>query len=97
MDSPGPFRFQNLQSRKPALMSRMARTLIHSQLGRLQSRRMTPTTISPRPNPVSYTHLDVYKRQLHEVIRTWGGKSPEEAAEYVADMKKHHRYQRDVY
>ena len=34
---------------------------------------------------------------LHEVIRTWGGKSPEEAAEYVADMKKHHRYQRDVY
>lgn len=34
---------------------------------------------------------------LHEVIQTWGGKSPEEAAEYVADMKKHRRYQRDVY
>ena len=34
---------------------------------------------------------------LHEVIRTWSGKSLEEAAEYVADMKKHHRYQRDVY
>lgn len=34
---------------------------------------------------------------LHEVIQTWGRKSPEEAAEYVADMKEHRRYQRDVY
>lgn len=34
---------------------------------------------------------------LHEVVQTWGGKTPEEAAEYVADLKKYHRYQRDVY
>jgi sulfite reductase (NADPH) flavoprotein alpha-component len=34
---------------------------------------------------------------LHQVIETWGHKSPEEAAEYVADMKKNRRYQRDVY
>lgn len=34
---------------------------------------------------------------LHEVIQTWGGKTPEEAVAYVADMKKNHRYQRDVY
>lgn len=34
---------------------------------------------------------------LHEVIQTWGHKTPEEAAEYVADMKQHRRYQRDVY
>lgn len=34
---------------------------------------------------------------LHEVIQTWGHKTPEEAAAYVADMKQHRRYQRDVY
>lgn len=34
---------------------------------------------------------------LHEVIQTWGNKTPEEAAEYVANMKQQHRYQRDVY
>ncbi|MDZ4289606.1 MAG: flavodoxin domain-containing protein, partial [Prosthecobacter sp.] len=34
---------------------------------------------------------------LHEVIRNAGGKSVEEAAAYVADMKKNKRYQRDVY
>ena len=34
---------------------------------------------------------------LHEVIQTWGHKTPEEAAAYVAEMKQHRRYQRDVY
>ncbi len=34
---------------------------------------------------------------LHEVIATEGGKSPEQAAEYVAQLKKDKRYQRDVY
>jgi sulfite reductase (NADPH) flavoprotein alpha-component len=34
---------------------------------------------------------------LHEAIQTHGGKSAEEAAAYVAQMKKDKRYQRDVY
>jgi sulfite reductase (NADPH) flavoprotein alpha-component len=34
---------------------------------------------------------------LHQVIQTAGGKSADEAAAYVADMKKNKRYQRDVY
>lgn len=34
---------------------------------------------------------------LHQVIRNAGGKSPEQAAEYVAQMKKEKRYARDVY
>ena len=34
---------------------------------------------------------------LHAVIHQHGGKSEEEAAEYVEQMKKEHRYHRDVY
>ncbi len=34
---------------------------------------------------------------LHEVIHRHGGKTEEEAAEYVEAMKKEHRYHRDVY
>ena len=34
---------------------------------------------------------------LHEVIRKAGGKSPEQAAEYVQKLKTGKRYQRDVY
>jgi len=34
---------------------------------------------------------------LHEVIRMAGGKSPEQAAEYVQKLKIEKRYQRDVY
>ncbi len=34
---------------------------------------------------------------LHAVIKEHGGKSEEEAAEYVEAMKKEHRYHRDVY
>ena len=30
----------------------------------------------PRPNPVSYTHLDVYKRQLLLFIPDWLGRLP---------------------
>lgn len=34
---------------------------------------------------------------LHKVIESAGGKSPEQAAEYVAQMKTDKRYRRDVY
>ena len=34
---------------------------------------------------------------LHEIIQTAGGRTAEEAAAYVASLKKHRRYQRDVY
>ncbi len=34
---------------------------------------------------------------LHEVIQTAGGKTADQAAEYVAHMKSGKRYQRDVY
>lgn len=34
---------------------------------------------------------------LNEIIQKWGGKTAEEATEYLAAMKKAHRYQRDVY
>jgi len=34
---------------------------------------------------------------LHQLIEKHGGKTPEEAAEYVAQMKKDKRYKRDVY
>ena len=34
---------------------------------------------------------------LHEVIEKAGGKSDEQAAEYVAKLKREKRYQRDVY
>jgi sulfite reductase (NADPH) flavoprotein alpha-component len=34
---------------------------------------------------------------LHEIVHRFGGKSMEEATEYVEQMKKEHRYHRDVY
>jgi sulfite reductase (NADPH) flavoprotein alpha-component len=34
---------------------------------------------------------------LHKVIETEGGRTPEQAAEYVSQLKKDKRYQRDVY
>jgi sulfite reductase (NADPH) flavoprotein alpha-component len=34
---------------------------------------------------------------LHRIIETQGGQSPEQAAAYVAEMKKTRRYARDVY
>lgn len=34
---------------------------------------------------------------LHEIIQTAGGRTADEAAAYVAEMKKNKRYQRDVY
>jgi sulfite reductase (NADPH) flavoprotein alpha-component len=34
---------------------------------------------------------------LHRVIETAGGKTPEQAAEYLNTLKREHRYQRDVY
>ncbi len=34
---------------------------------------------------------------LHQIIETHGGKSDEETKAYVEDMKKEHRYHRDVY
>ena len=36
-------------------------------------------------------------KALHEIIEKSGGKTAEEAAEYVAQMKKDKRYRRDVY
>lgn len=40
--------------------------------------------------------VDVNKA-LHEAIQTAGGKTPEQAAEYVEKMKQDKRYRRDVY
>jgi sulfite reductase (NADPH) flavoprotein alpha-component len=34
---------------------------------------------------------------LHEVVRVHGARSEEEAAAYIADLKKAKRYARDVY
>jgi sulfite reductase (NADPH) flavoprotein alpha-component len=34
---------------------------------------------------------------LHKVVETAGGKSPEEAASYVEELKKSKRYRKDVY
>lgn len=34
---------------------------------------------------------------LHEIVHRFGGKTQEEATEYVEQMKKEHRYHRDVY
>lgn len=34
---------------------------------------------------------------LHQIVREQGGKSPEDAAAYVKQLKAEHRYQRDVY
>ncbi|MCB1235710.1 MAG: hypothetical protein KDM91_11620 [Verrucomicrobiae bacterium] len=36
-------------------------------------------------------------KALHEVIATHGGRTPEQAAEYVARMRQEKRYRRDVY
>ncbi len=36
-------------------------------------------------------------KALHDIIEQQGGKSPDEAAAYVEDLKKEHRYKRDVY
>jgi sulfite reductase (NADPH) flavoprotein alpha-component len=36
-------------------------------------------------------------RALHQVIEQGGGKTPEEAADYVLLLKKEKRYQRDIY
>ena len=36
-------------------------------------------------------------RALHTIVETAGQCSPEEAASYVAEMKKQKRYGRDVY
>ncbi|MGK0188606.1 MAG: sulfite reductase (NADPH) flavoprotein alpha-component [Verrucomicrobiales bacterium] len=36
-------------------------------------------------------------KALHTVVETAGGKTPEEAAEYIAQMHKDKRYRRDVY
>ena len=43
-----------------------------------------------------YMAPDVDKA-LHDLIEKFGGRSETEAAEYVDQMKKDHRYQRDVY
>jgi sulfite reductase (NADPH) flavoprotein alpha-component len=40
--------------------------------------------------------VDVDKA-LHAVVETAGGKSPEEAAEYIEQLRKDKRYRRDVY
>jgi sulfite reductase (NADPH) flavoprotein alpha-component len=34
---------------------------------------------------------------LHEVVQIAGGRTPEQAAAYVAQLKSAKRYQRDVY
>jgi sulfite reductase (NADPH) flavoprotein alpha-component len=34
---------------------------------------------------------------LHQVVEKAGGKSPEEAAAYVEELKKSKRYRKDVY
>jgi sulfite reductase (NADPH) flavoprotein alpha-component len=36
-------------------------------------------------------------RELHQVIETAGGRTAEQAKEYVERMKKEKRYKRDVY
>jgi len=36
-------------------------------------------------------------RELHRVIETEGGRTPDQAHEYVEQMKRTHRYKRDVY
>lgn len=60
--------FQNLQRRKPALMSSMASALIHSQLGRLKSSRTTPTSISPTPNHLEIPPPEPPERFLHALF-----------------------------
>jgi sulfite reductase (NADPH) flavoprotein alpha-component len=34
---------------------------------------------------------------LHEIVERHGGKSPEEASDFVKRLQDEHRYQRDVY
>ncbi len=36
-------------------------------------------------------------KALHQIIMEHGGKSEDEAAEYVSEMKTNKRYRRDVY
>jgi sulfite reductase (NADPH) flavoprotein alpha-component len=36
-------------------------------------------------------------RELHAVIETAGGRTPEQAKEYVDEMRQTKRYKRDVY
>ena len=36
-------------------------------------------------------------KALHDIIAQHGGKTPEEAAEYVEQMRQDKRYRRDVY
>ena len=36
-------------------------------------------------------------RELHRIVETEGGKTPEQAHEYVEKMKQAKRYKRDVY
>ena len=37
------------------------------------------------------------ERELHQIVETEGGRSPEQAKEYVEEMRKSKRYKRDVY
>ena len=37
------------------------------------------------------------ERELHHIIETEGGRTPDQAKEYVLGLKSSHRYQRDVY
>jgi hypothetical protein len=36
-------------------------------------------------------------QELHRIVETEGGRTPDQAREYVSDLKKARRYQRDVY
>ena len=95
MDS-GPFRFltaQNRQSKNPALMSRIARALIHSQLGRLNKSRITPTTIRPMPNHLEIPFPEPPERFLHilfmpsppiHTMQKSGGSAPGQSQKYAS-------------
>jgi sulfite reductase (NADPH) flavoprotein alpha-component len=37
------------------------------------------------------------QKELHAIVETEGGRTPEQAAEYVAALKKAHRLKLDVY
>jgi len=36
-------------------------------------------------------------RELHNIVETAGGRTPEQAKDYVEELKKSKRYKRDVY
>jgi sulfite reductase (NADPH) flavoprotein alpha-component len=36
-------------------------------------------------------------RELHQIVETAGGRTPDQAREYVEEMRKSKRYKRDVY